>query len=97
MKSFVEVQGLFSDDGKFVNGTYVPQIVDTFMQEVYQHIGDVAGLSRLRITVEVEDLGAEIKYGGDTLDAPAKSADTSCATDGQLVKPAIIPVPEVVA
>lgn len=97
MKSFVEVQGRFSDNGKFVSGTYVPQIVDSFMQEVYQHIGDAAGLSRLRITVEVEDLGAEIKYGGDTLDAPAKNADPSCATDGKLVNPAIIPVSEVVA
>lgn len=92
-RSFVEVQGRFDDGGKFVGCTYVPQVIDTLMQEAYQAVGAANGLSRLRITVEVEDLGAEVTFGGLT---PEKSAAPSCVTAGKLIQPAIIPVPEVV-
>ena len=96
-KSFVEVQGRFDDGGKFVGSTYVPQVVDTLMQEAYQAVGAANGLSRLRITVEVEDLGAEVTFSSNTLCAPVKNAEPSCVTAGKLIEPDIIPVPEVVA
>ena len=58
-KNYVEIQGRFSSDGRFVGGNYVPEVIDKLMNDVYSTLGQAGSLYRLRVTVEVEDLGAE--------------------------------------
>lgn len=62
-KNYVEIQGRFSSDGRFVGGNYVPEVIDKLMNDVYSTLGQAGSLYRLRVTVEVEDLGAEVKFG----------------------------------
>lgn len=91
-KNYVEIQGSFSSDGKFVGGNYVPEVIDKLMDDAYSTIGQADGLYRLRVTVEVEDMGAEIKFGKPVQPAP------QCVTAGKLIPAQVIdPAPEVVA
>ena len=65
-KNYVEIQGHFSDSGKFVGTTYVPKVINRLMDETYALIGQAGqgeNLVRLRVTVEIEDMGAEVKFG----------------------------------
>lgn len=62
-KNYVEIQGHFSGSGKFVGTTYVPEVINQLMDETYPSLGQKENLVRLRITVEIEDLGAEVKFG----------------------------------
>ena len=62
-KNYVEIQGHFSDSGKFVGTTYVPKVINRLMDETYSSLGQAENLVRLRVTVEIEDLGAEVKFG----------------------------------
>ena len=55
-KNYVEIQGRFSSDGRFVGGNYVPEVIDKLMNDVYSTLGQAGSLYRLRVTVEVEDL-----------------------------------------
>lgn len=106
-KNFVEVQGRFSSDGKFVGGSYVPEVLDRLMGDVYYTLGRAESLYRLRVTVEMEDLGAEVKFGKPTHEKAAVETQVPtvprCVTAGKLipapdVSPAAIdPAPEVVA
>ena len=101
-KNYVEIQGRFSSDGRFVGGNYVPEVIDKLMNDVYSTLGQAGSLYRLRVTVEVEDLGAEVKFGkpaSETQHSPAPQRLTAVepipAPD---VSPAAIdPAPEVVA
>ena len=73
-KNYVEIQGRFSSDGKFMDGKYVPGIVDELLDSVSGAFNDTTGLHRLRVTVEVEDLGADVKFGkpaSETQHSPA--------------------------
>ena len=94
-KNYVEIQGRFSSDGMFVGGNYVPEVIDKLMNDVYSTLGQAGSLYRLRVTVEVEDLGAEVKF--ETQHSPALQSLTA----GKLipapdVPPAAIdPAPEV--
>ena len=99
-KNYVEIQGRFSSDGKFMDGKYVPGIVEELLDSVSGAFKDPTGLHRLR--VEVEDLGADVKFGkpaSETQPSPAPQRLTA----GKLipapdVSPAAIdPEPEVVA
>lgn len=102
-KNYVEIQGRFSSDGKFMDGSkYVPDIVNELLDSVSGAFKDTTGLHRLRVTVEVEDLGAEVKFGkpaSETQHSPALQRLTA----GKLIpasdiSPAAIdPAPEVVA
>ena len=101
-KNFVEIQGRFSSDGKFVGGNYVPEVIDKLMNDAYSTLGQAGSLYRLRVTVEVEDLGVEVKFGksvGETQHSPAPQRLTA----GKLIPApevsptAIDPAPEVVA
>ena len=101
-KNYVEIQGRFSSDGKFVGGNYVPNVIDQLIGDAYSTIGQAEGLCRLRVTVEVEDLGAEVKFGkpaSETQHSPALQRLTA----GKLIPApevsptAIDPAPEVVA
>ena len=88
-KNFVEIQGRFSSDGKFMDGKFVPGIVDELLNSVSGAFEDESGLHRLRVTVEVEDLGADIKFG---ITEQAKTPEVvRCDPTGNL-----IPAPEVV-
>ena len=93
-KNFVEVQGRFSSDGKFVGGSYVPEVLDRLMGDVYSTLGQAESLYRLRVTVEMEDLGAEVKFGKLTHEKAAVEPQVPtvprCVTAG---KP--IPAPDV--
>lgn len=99
-KNYVAIQGRFSSDGKFMDGKYVPGIVDELLGSVSGAFKDTTGLHRLRVTVEVEDLGADVMFG-----KPASEMQHSPApqrlTAGKLipasdVPPAAIdPAPEV--
>lgn len=99
-KNYVEIQGRFSSDGKFMDGKYVPSIVDELLDSVSGVFNDTTGLHRLRVTVEVEDLGADVKFG-----KPASKTQHSPQrfTAGKLIPaqsdaPATVdPAPEVVA
>lgn len=101
-KNHVAIQGRFSNDGKFIDGKYVPDIVDKLLSSVSGAFEDDNALHRLKVTVEVEDLGAEIKFGktaSGTQHSPAPQRLTAVepipAPD---VSPAAIdPAPEVVA
>lgn len=101
-KNYVEIQGRFSSDGRFVGGNYIPEVIDKLMNDVYSTLGQAGSLYRLRVTVEVEDLGAEVKFGkpaSETQHSPALQRLTAGkpipAPD---VSPAAIdPAPEVVA
>lgn len=104
-KNYVEIQGSFSSDGKFVGGNYVPEVIDKLMNDAYSTLGQAGNLYRLRVTVEVEDLGAEVKFGKPMQEkaAPEPQVPTipRCVTAGKLI-PAVDPVdidpaPEVVA
>lgn len=101
-KNYVEIQGRFSSDGRFVGGNYVPEVIDKLMNDVYSTIGMEDGLCRLRVTVEVESLGAEIKFGNPMQEKPAVEPQAlpapQCVTACKLI-PAqgIDPAPEVVA
>lgn len=66
-KNYVEIQGRFSSDGRFVGGNYVPEVIDKLMNDVYSTLGQAGSLYRLRVTVEVKDLGAEVKFGKPAL------------------------------
>ena len=99
-KNYVEIQGRFSSDGMFVGGNYVPEVIDKLMNDVYSTLGQAGSLYRLRVTVEVEDLGAEVKFGktaSETLHSPPPQRLTA----GKLIpapdiSPAAIdPAPEV--
>lgn len=83
-KNYVEIQGRFSSDGKFMDGKYVPGIVDELLDSVSGVFNDTTGLHRLRVTVEVEDLGADVKFG-----KPASKTQHSSApqrfTAGKLI------------
>lgn len=101
-KNYVEIQGRFSSDGKFMDGKYVPGIVDELLDSVSGAFNDTTGLHRLRVTVEVEDLGADVKFGkpaSETQHSPAPQR----LTVGKLIPApdisptAIDPAPEVVA
>ncbi len=101
-KNYVAIQGRFSSDGKFMDDKYVPGIVDELLDSVSGAFKDTTGLHRLRVTVEVEDLGADVKFGkpaSETQHSPAPQRLTA----GKLipapdVSPAAIdPAPEVVA
>lgn len=106
-KNYVEIQGRFSSDGRFVGGNYVPEVyvpevIDKLMNDAYSTLCQAGSLYRLRVTVEVEDLGAEVKFGksvGETQHSPSPQRLTA----GKLipapdVSPAAIdPAPEVVA
>lgn len=101
-KNYVEIQGRFSSDGKFMDGKYIPGIVDELLDSVSGAFEDITGLHRLKVTVEVEDLGADIKFGKPVSEAQHSSAPQRL-TAGKLipapdVSPAAIdPAPEVVA
>lgn len=101
-KNFVEIQGRFSSDGKFMEGKYIPGIVDELLDSVSGAFENTTGLHRLKVTVEVEDLGADIKFGkpiSETQHSPAPQRLTA----GKLISSpdvslaAIDPAPEVVA
>lgn len=106
-KNYVEIQGRFSSDGKFVGGNYVPEVLDQLMDDAYSTLGQAGNLYRLRVTVEVEDLGAEVKFGKPTQEKPAVEPQVPsaprCVTAGKLIPAvdavpvAIDPAPEVVA
>lgn len=104
-KNYVEIQGRFSSDGRFVGGNYVPEVIDKLMDDAYSTLGKAGSLYRLLVTVEVEDLGAEVKFGKPTQEKPAVEPQVPtiprCVTAGKLI-PAVDPVdigpaPEVVA
>ena len=101
-KNFVEIQGRFSSDGKFMDGKYIPGIIDELFDSVSGAFEDITGLHRLKVTVEVEDLGADIKFGKPVSEAQHSPAPQRL-TAGKLipapdVSPAAIdPAPEVVA
>ena len=106
-KNFVEIQGRFSSDGKFMDGKYIPGIVDELLDSVSGAFEDITGLHRLKVTVEVEDLGAEVKFGKPTQEKatvePQVPSEPRCVTAGKLIPApdvsptAIDPAPEVVA
>lgn len=101
-KNYVEIQGRFSSDGKFMYGKYVPGIVDELLDSVSGAFNDTTGLHRLRVTVEVEDLGADVKFGkpaSETQHSPAPQRLTAGKLiPAQDISPAAIdPAPEVVA
>lgn len=106
-KNYVEIQGRFSSDGKFVGGSYVPEVLDRLMGDVYYTLGQAESLYRLRVTVEMEDLGAEVKFGKSTHEKAAVETQVPtvprCVTAGKLIPaqsaaPATVdPAPEVVA
>lgn len=101
-KNYVEIQGRFSSDGKFMDGKYVPGIVDELLDSVSGVFNDTTGLHRLRVTVEVEDLGADVKFGKPASETQHSSAPQRL-TAGNLIPaqsaaPATVdPAPEVVA
>lgn len=101
-KNYVEIQGRFSSDGKFVGGNYVPNVIDQLIGDAYSTIGQAEGLCRLRVTVEVEDLGAEVKFGKPMQEKAAVEPQVPpaprCVTAGTLIPAkSIDPAPEVVA
>ena len=106
-KNYVEIQGRFSSDGRFVGGSYVPEILDRLMDDAYSTLGQAGSLYRLRVTVEVEDLGAEVKFGKTTQEKAAVKSQVQtmprCMTAGKLIPAqsadpvAVDPAPEVVA
>lgn len=101
-KNYVEIQGRFSSDGVFVGGSYVPEVLDQLMGDVYSTLGQAGSLHRLRVTVEVEDLGAEVKFGKPTQEKtavePQVPSAPRCVTAGTLIPAkSIDPAPEVVA
>ena len=101
-KNYVEIQGRFSSDGKFMDGKYIPGIVDELLDSVSGAFEDITGLHRLKVTVEVEDLGADIKFGKPVSEAQHSPAPQRL-TAGKLIPApdvspaAIYPAPEVVA
>lgn len=102
-KNYVEIQGRFSSDGRFVGGSYVPEVIDRLMDDAYSTLGQVGSLYRLRVTVEVEDLGAEVKFGKLMKEKQQIPTAPQCVTAGKLIPAqgadpvAIDPAPEVVA
>lgn len=88
-KNYVEIQGRFSSDGMFVGGNYVPEVIDKLMNDVYSTLGQAGSLYRLRVTVEVEDLGAEVKFG-----KPASETQHSPAPQ-RLTAGKLIPAPDI--
>ena len=46
-KNYVAIQGRFSSDGKFMDGKYVPGIVDELLDSVSGAFNDTTGLHRL--------------------------------------------------
>ena len=88
-KNYVEIQGRFSSDGKFMDGKYVPGIVDELLDSVSGAFNDTTGLHRLRVTVEVEDLGADVKFG-----KPASETQHSPAPQ-RLTVGKLIPAPDI--
>jgi hypothetical protein len=88
-KNYVEIQGRFSSDGRFVGGNYVPEVIDKLMNDVYSTLGQAGSLYRLRVTVEVEDLGAEVKFG-----KPASETQHSPAPQ-RLTAGKLIPAPDI--
>ena len=88
-KNYVEIQGRFSSDGMFVGGNYVPEVIDKLMNDVYYTLGQAGSLYRLRVTVEVEDLGAEVKFG-----KPASETQHSPAPQ-RLTAGKLIPAPDI--
>lgn len=101
-KNYVEIQGRFSSDGRFVGGSYVPEVLDRLMDDAYSTISKEDGLCRLRVTVEVESLGAEVRFGKPMQEKPAVEPQVlpapQCVTAGKLIPAqSIDPEPEVVA
>ena len=88
-KNYVEIQGRFSSDGMFVGVNYVPEVIDKLMNDVYSTLGQAGSLYRLRVTVEVEDLGAEVKFG-----KPASETQHSPAPQ-RLTAGKLIPAPDI--
>ena len=88
-KNYVEIQGRFSSDGMFVGDKYVPIIVDELLNSVSGAFKDTTSLHRLRVTVEVEDLGADVKFG-----KPASETQNSSAPQ-RLTAGKLIPAPDV--
>ena len=78
----VNLQGLCAEgNGQFVGINYVPKVIDRLMNKADSAIKHKDHIYRMRITVEVEDLGADIQYDDDEI-TPAVDID---------------PAPEVVA
>lgn len=106
-KNYVEIQGRVSSDGRFVGGNYVPEVIDKLMNDAYSTLGQAGSLYRLRVMVEVEDLGAEVKFGKPAQEKatvePQVPSAPRCVTAGKLIPApdvsptAIDPAPEVVA
>lgn len=97
-KNYVEIQGLFSSGGKFVGASYVPEVIGQLMESAYSTLGQAEGLCRLRVTVEVEDMGAEIKFGKPMKEKPQVPSAPQCVTAGKLIPAqSVDPAPEVVA
>ena len=72
-----------------MDGKYVPGIVDELLDSVSGAFNDTTGLYRLRVTVEVEDLGAEVKFG-----KPASETQHSPALQ-RLTAGKLIPAPDI--
>ena len=45
-KNYVEIQGRFSSDGRFVGGNYVPEVIDKLMNDVYSTLGQAGSLCK---------------------------------------------------
>lgn len=101
-KNYCEIQGRFSSDGKFMDGKYVPGIVDELLDSVRVHSTTLPVCTACAVTVEVEDLGADVKFGkpaSETQHSPALQRLTAGKLiPAQDISPAAIdPAPEVVA
>ena len=94
-KNYVEIQGRFSSDGRFVGGNYVPEVIDKLMNDVYSTLGQAGSLYRLRVTVEVEDLGAEVKFGKPASPALQRLTAGKLIPAPDISPAAIDPAPEV--
>lgn len=101
-KNYVEIQGRFSSDGMFVGGNYVPEVIGKLMNDAYSILGQAGSLYRLRVTVEAEDLGAEVKFckpvsGTQHSPAPQRLTAVEPIPAPDVSPVAIDPAPEVVA
>lgn len=99
--NYVVLQGRFSSDGKFVGGSYVPEVIEKLMSEAYKTVGQSERLYRMRIAVQLEDLGAEVEFCNPVPEKqgePQAPTAPHCVTAGNLI-PAqgIDTAPEVVA
>ena len=105
--NYVVLQGRFSSDGKFVGGNYVPDVINQLMEDAYSTIGQSENLYRMRIAVQIEDLGAEVEFCNPVKEKPAVEtqvpATPRCVTAGKLIPAqsadpvAVDQAPEVVA